>query len=151
MIDEHTTGYQPRTEEELFGSSLNQYRDILSKMDALVDGSQKLIQNLIANQQPRPKTARLVGTHSKIRNIGVADSVRRLALRDYVNPARTSGAKEIVIAAADIHRELALENQYPNVCQALKGRKFCQMAQIKLVKVDGPNPSSTTRFTFRIL
>lgn len=150
IIQEFMSGYHPKTEEEIFGPLSNQYREILKKMDALIGDSQKLIKSLNSIQKPRLAGGDSEGRRSSKPNGRMADKARQLALDQYIGPARSRGDREIVITSEELHSRLALRDQYPNICQALGGRKLQQMAHV-IVRVDGPNPSSTTRFTYQLL
>lgn len=77
-----------------------------------------------------------------------ADRIRRVALNYYIEPAREQAMGEVSIAARDLHNALGLTNDFPNVCQALGGEKFLKLAKLDTPTITGPNPSSTTIFTY---
>lgn len=77
-----------------------------------------------------------------------ADRVRQLALSDFIEPAREAGRKTVTIVARDIHDRLGLSAAHANVCQALAGRKFQDLANLAAPKMEGPMASSTTAFTY---
>ena len=79
-----------------------------------------------------------------------ADQIRRQAFDDYVRPARKARSSVVAIAAKDIHERMGLTAHYPNVCLALRGRKFQEEHGIELVGTIGPDPSSTTVFIFKV-
>jgi hypothetical protein len=79
-----------------------------------------------------------------------ADRVRSLALRDFIAPARARGAESVTIVARDIHDRLGLSAAHANVCQALGGRKFQELANVPPPKMAGPMASSTTTFTYNL-
>lgn len=79
-----------------------------------------------------------------------ADRIRTLALNDFVAPARAEGRKSVTIVARDIHDRLGLSAAHANVCQALGGRKFQEMASVPPPKTEGPMASSTTSFTYEL-
>lgn len=77
-----------------------------------------------------------------------ADRVRQLALTKFIEPARTRGESSVTIVARDIHDQLGLSAAHANVCQALAGRKFQELAQVPAPRMAGPMASSTTSFTY---
>lgn len=79
-----------------------------------------------------------------------ADRIRNLALNDFVAPARAEGRKFVTIVARDIHDRLGLNAAHANVCQALGGRKFQELASVPPPKMEGPMASSTTTFTYEL-
>lgn len=78
-----------------------------------------------------------------------ADAIRQYALANYVVPWRESDADMLTIRAGDIEREMGLRNVTPNVCNALEGRKFLALANLALVRRDGPRRSTTTTYHYR--
>ena len=78
-----------------------------------------------------------------------ADAIREYALANYVVPWRESDADTLAIRAGDIEREMGLRNATPNVCSALEGRKFVSLANLELVRRDGPRRSTTTTYHYR--
>ncbi|WP_245516366.1 AAA family ATPase [Methylobacterium segetis] len=79
-----------------------------------------------------------------------ADRIRLCALNYFVEPAREQGAAEVAIRAGDLAAAMGLKDAFPNVCQALGGEKFRQLARVPAPTATEPNPSSTTTFTFRL-
>jgi 5-methylcytosine-specific restriction protein B len=79
-----------------------------------------------------------------------ADDVRAAALRLYIDPARKKGAAEVSIRAGDLHDALGLDKAHANVCQALGGSKFQQLAEVPPPRVEGPGQSSTTTYHFSL-
>src|SRR5690606_36678677 len=75
---------------------------------------------------------------------------RDYALQAYIAPARKRGDTSVSIRCSDIHDALGLSNAHANVCQALRGRKFQDMAQVGVPSFTGPDNSSTTTFTYRL-
>jgi len=65
-------------------------------------------------------------------------------------PARAGGEKFIVIRAGNIHQQMKLHQQYPNVCQVLRGNKLRKIADIKLVLTEGPPIGGNTCFTYQL-
>lgn len=85
---------------------------------------------------------------------GMADSdagrIRQYALKDLVEPARERGEASVTIRAGDLHNALGLSNAHANVCQALRGRLFRNLAGVGEPTVTGPENSSTTTFVFNL-
>ena len=71
----------------------------------------------------------------------------------WFTPARNRGEKEVGVVSGEVHKRLGWSNRYPSVCNALMDRKgkLAREARVILVQVGTPNPSSTTRFTYRFL
>ena len=79
-----------------------------------------------------------------------ADRIREIAHRHFVLPARSANASIISISSSQVHRLLGLRSAFPAVCSALGGEKFCTLAGVRLVKTEGPCPSSTTVFHYSV-
>jgi len=63
-----------------------------------------------------------------------AEEVRVYVQRQYVEPARYRGEKEVTIQAGDIHDEMNLRSLQPLVCDTLRGRKLQKPCNIRLVR-----------------
>ena len=70
-------------------------------------------------------------------------------MANHVLPWRESNADVLTIRAGDLEREMGLRNATPNVCSALEGRKFLALANLALVRRDGPRRSTTTTYHYR--
>lgn len=79
-----------------------------------------------------------------------ADRVRQLALTKFIEPARARGESKVTVVARDVHDELGLSAAHANVCQALAGRKFQELASVPAPTMTGPMASSTTAFTYNL-
>ena len=86
---------------------------------------------------------------SKVLHGSQADAIREYALANYVVPWRESDADMLAIRAGDVERAMGLRNATPNVCNALEGRKFLSLANLALVRRDGPRRSTTTTYHYR--
>ena len=84
---------------------------------------------------------------------GNTNRIRDYAKRQYVEPARNQGNRTLRIVAGDVHRALRLQNRAPQVCSALRSRKFLDENHLALEKAEGPpgGMSTTMAFTYRIL
>ncbi len=78
-----------------------------------------------------------------------ADRIRLYALNRFIEPARERGAKEVSIRAGDIAAAMGLM-AFPNICQALGGKKFQRLAQVPPPLIERPDPSSSTTFTYKL-
>ena len=79
-----------------------------------------------------------------------ADDIRAAALSLYIDPARQKGDAEVSIRAGDLHDALGLDQAHANVCQALAGAKFQQLAKVPPPRVEGPGQSTTTTYHFSL-
>lgn len=79
-----------------------------------------------------------------------ADRIRQHALETYILPARQRGDTTVTIRCGDVHNALGMSNAHANVCQALRGRKFQEMAGVDVPSSTGPDNSSTTTFTYAL-
>ena len=87
---------------------------------------------------------------SKPHLVDGADRIRICALNYFIEPARERSAKEVSIRASDLATAMGLKNAFPNICQALNGVKFQELANVPQPKIFGPNPSSSTVFTYTL-
>lgn len=79
-----------------------------------------------------------------------ADRIRQYALDTHIAPARGRGDPIVQIRAGDVHNALGMSQAHANVCQALRGRKFQELAGVDAPSVTGPENSSTTTFTYAL-
>ena len=81
-----------------------------------------------------------------------ADSIRAYALRHHVELARRAGRTTVTIRAGDVSRSMNLlpPGRLPNVCQALGGKIFLDLAGLELINRTGPKESTTTTFLYTI-
>ncbi|WP_313554724.1 AAA family ATPase [Agrobacterium cavarae] len=79
-----------------------------------------------------------------------ADRIRLCALNYFIEPAREQGATEVSVRAGDLAATMGLQDAFPNICQALGGEKFQQLAQLPPPIHTEPNPSSSTIFTYKL-
>ena len=77
-----------------------------------------------------------------------ADRIRQYVLEHYVDPAREKGREQADVLVRDVNKALGLKEAWPNICQALAGRKFQDLAQIPPPKRIGADQSSATVFRF---
>ena len=79
-----------------------------------------------------------------------ADKIRAYANRTFIVPARKAGRTEVIVEAADVHKDLRLQSRMPAVCSALDARKFQEDYQVILSRRTGPLQGSTVRWTFSL-
>ncbi|KIN78166.1 AAA family ATPase [Sulfitobacter mediterraneus] len=79
-----------------------------------------------------------------------ASRIRLCALNYFIEPAREKAAREVSIRAGDLAAAMGLKDAFPNICQALGGEKFQNLAQVPPPTSTEPNPSSSTVFTYTL-
>jgi len=77
-----------------------------------------------------------------------ADKIRIHSTEKYVLPARRRKVKRFSIRAGDVVRELGLNGRVPAVCSALKGHKFLQRNNLRLIEIKGPKSGQSTTVTY---
>ena len=77
-----------------------------------------------------------------------ADRIRQYVLEHTIEPAREEERGQAEVLVRDVNTALGLNEAWPNICQALAGRKFQELAQIPPPERDGANQSSATIFRF---
>lgn len=80
-----------------------------------------------------------------------ADRIRSCALNYYIAPARESGEQSISLRAGDLANDIFLAQRMANVCQALKGRKFQELASVAAPQQNGADESTATIFTYDLI
>lgn len=79
-----------------------------------------------------------------------ADDIRDFCLKKYINKAREKNKKIVEIRAGDIDVQMNLNGRCPNVCSALQSKKFLKLANVSILKIEGPNPGANCLITFSI-
>lgn len=77
-----------------------------------------------------------------------ADRVRQYVLEHYIEPARKGGREQAKVSVREVNAALNLNEAWPNICQALAGRKFQKLAQVPPPDRIGADQSSATVFWF---
>lgn len=77
-----------------------------------------------------------------------ADRIRQYALDTYIIPAREEERATVAIPVREVHDALGFTQAWANVCQALTGPKFLELAEVDPPRHDGPPVSSTTVFRY---
>jgi len=79
-----------------------------------------------------------------------AEEIRAYIMKQYINPCRENGIKQVRLRSGNIHKELGLKNKFPSVCQVIDGKIFQERAGLKLLTRKGPEKSSTVEWLFQI-
>lgn len=79
-----------------------------------------------------------------------ADQIREHITVRHFPPARQRREQIVVVVAGDVHREMALKDRVPNVCQVLRGKKLRKTANVTLLSWGGPHAGCTTTFRFHL-
>ena len=82
--------------------------------------------------------------------VGGAGRIRLCALNYFIEPSREKSDREVSIRADDLATAMGLKDAFPNICQALGGKKFQKLANVPPPKNTQPNPSSSTVFTYTL-
>ena len=77
-----------------------------------------------------------------------ADRIRQYVLENYIETAREEGREQAEVLVRDVNSALGLNEAWPNICQALAGRRFQELAQIPPPERTGADQSSATVFRF---
>ena len=77
-----------------------------------------------------------------------ADRIRQYVLEHYIEPAREEGREQAEVLVSDVNTALRLNTAWPNICQALAGPKFQELAQVPPPGQIGADQSSATVFRF---
>ena len=77
-----------------------------------------------------------------------ADRIRHHVLEHYIESAREEGRGQAEVLVRDVNTALNLNEAWPNICQALAGRKFQELAQVPPPEQIGADQSSATVFRF---
>jgi 5-methylcytosine-specific restriction protein B len=79
-----------------------------------------------------------------------ADEIRRYVLENYVKPARLRGDATVAITIGALNNEMGLHMAWPNICQALEGRVFLQLANVSAPAAEGSKQSTTRKLTYSL-
>lgn len=79
-----------------------------------------------------------------------ADRIRRYVLDNYITPARAEGQPTVTITVGPLNNEMGLQMAWPNICQALEGRLFLELANVPRPTAEGPRQSTTRKLTFSL-
>lgn len=77
-----------------------------------------------------------------------ADRIRQHVLEENIEPAREEGTSHVDVLVRDVNTALNLNEAWPNICQALAGKIFQDLAQVSAPERIGADQSSATVFRF---
>lgn len=78
----------------------------------------------------------------------ISDQIREHVRRKHVEVARRANQSQFEVRAGTVERELGMTNRTPQVCSALRSRKFLEANGLTLVRQDGPPSGMSTSVTF---
>lgn len=81
-------------------------------------------------------------------NDSQADEIRDYVLENYITPARERGDVSVTVVVGPLNTEMGLNMAWPNICQALDGQKFQELADVPPPVTEGPKKSTTRKYTF---
>ena len=115
---------------------------------AAIEAARDAIRNWQQPQPPRP------GYWPNETGAGAtepqADRIRQHVLERYIEPARRRGASNVTVVVGPLNNEMGLDMAWPNICQALEGRKFQELARVPPPVAEGPRQSTTRKLTFAL-
>ena len=79
-----------------------------------------------------------------------ADRIRQYVFKRYIEPARAEGHGQVEVLVRDVNTALGLYEAWPNICQALAGPRFQNLAQVPSPERVGAEQSPATRFRFHL-
>lgn len=79
-----------------------------------------------------------------------ADRIRAHVLNHYINPARARGDRSVTVVVGPLNNEMGLNMAWPNICQAIEGRKFQELANVPQPTAEGAKQSTTRKLTFTL-
>jgi 5-methylcytosine-specific restriction protein B len=79
-----------------------------------------------------------------------ADRIRQHVLEHYIETARERDLELVDVLVRDVNGALGLNQGWPNICQAVTGSKFLEMADVGPPEQIGANQSPATVFRFRL-
>ena len=80
-----------------------------------------------------------------------ADRIRQHVLEEYIESAREEGTSHVDVLVRDVNTALDLNQAWPNICQALAGKIFQDLAQVSPPERIGADQSPATVFRFSLI
>ncbi|WP_422357006.1 AAA family ATPase [Qipengyuania flava] len=77
-----------------------------------------------------------------------ADLIRQHVLENYIEPAREREGESAELIVKEVNDALGLNQAWPNICQAVRGRKFLELAEVPPPQRFGADMSTATRLLF---
>jgi hypothetical protein len=149
LIEKWQSGYRPMTEAELFGEDYAKYQEILQKMEQLCEEAKRMTSR-VSSRNREPGVDEAFVSQSSKNTESSADRIRRFILSHYVVPARNRGEKTVTVRAGDAHAQMSLHSQHANVCQAMRGDKFLNLANVKLKSFRGSLVGANAYFVYQL-
>ncbi|WP_416384203.1 AAA family ATPase [Roseibium aggregatum] len=79
-----------------------------------------------------------------------ADRIRQYVLDEYIAPARDEDRDQVDVLVRDVNSALGLNQGWPNICSALGGQKFQELAELPPPERIGAENSPATVFRFSL-
>jgi hypothetical protein len=79
-----------------------------------------------------------------------ADRIRRHVLEHHIETARENDVATVDVLVSEVNKALGLNEAWPNICQAITGKKFLEMADLEPPEQIGADQSSATVFRFSL-
>lgn len=79
-----------------------------------------------------------------------ADRIRQYVLEHYIEAARERDTETVDVLVREVNETLGLKQAWPNICQAVTGLRFQEMADVEPPERIGADQSSATVFRFRV-
>jgi 5-methylcytosine-specific restriction protein B len=79
-----------------------------------------------------------------------ADRIRQYVLEHYIEAARERDKDTVDVLVRDVNQALGLNQAWPNICQAITGNKFLEMADVEPPERIGAEQSSATVLRFHL-
>lgn len=79
-----------------------------------------------------------------------AEKIRAHVNKAFIEPARKVGRTHAEVVAADVHKDLRLEQRFPAVCSAIDAQKFQDQYGVVLRNRTGPKQGATVKWTFSL-
>jgi hypothetical protein len=149
LIEKWQSGYTPKTEAQLFGKDYSTYQQILQRMEQLCEESRQMTDR-VKSKNRKPEVDTVLASRSLRNTETSADIIRRFILSHYIVPARNRGEKTVTVRAGDVHSQMSLRGRHANVCQAMRGDKLLNLANVRLKSSKGPLAGGNTYFTYQL-
>ncbi|MCP5385461.1 MAG: AAA family ATPase [Novosphingobium sp.] len=143
--------------EQAWGTSrFTDVRDAITALRADFDAGGERFRILMPqSENPRNRLASWrswLGQYGQFLDGGLAtndaDRIRRHVLETYIEPARAKAHDVAELVVKDVNDALRLKEAWPNICQAMRGRKFHELADVPPPQSFGADMSTATRFRF---
>ena len=169
----HGLGYSQSTLDQVFDDG--RWDKLLSQLTALAsdpDPDMTIVRAVVPQaEDPKRQLGNMIaglrqygyfreGRDSNYSIAGVADEddggesqaeeIRRYVLENYIKPARLRGDATVTINIGALNDEMGLHMAWPNICQALEGQLFLQLANVLPPAAEGPNQSTTRKLTYSL-